>query len=201
MHLHLRDDNNDIKSLDVVGTPVFNLSRENGKKNSEKAEENSTTQVVEFPIQELHFEENVEDFKNDTHTISDLPASGYNEMLKESDVADTIKEYIDSESSLSMIFENSTASLSSDMLAHTDDMIDCENSALSKHEDDNAGRLAISKDEDKTPSVDCLETEIKEQDEAALFVEPAQVSGNAVNSAGCVGLFTEGNTMYFCCHY
>lgn len=193
MHLHRRDDNNDIKSLDVVGTHVFNLNRDNDKKNNEKAEENSTTQVIEFSIQELHFEENVEDLKNDTHTISDLPASGNNEMLKESDVADTIKEYIDSEPSLSVIFENSTASLSIDMLTNTDEMNACENSVLSKHEDDNAGRLANSKDEDKTPSVDCLE------EEATLFDEPAQVSGNAANSAG-VGLFAEGNTMSFCYH-
>lgn len=187
MHLHLRDENNDIKNVDV-GKPVFSLSSDNDKKDSENVEESSTAQMVQFPIHELHFEENVEDFKNDTYTISNLPASGFNEIVRESDVADTIKEYIiDSESSLPVIFDNNHASLPSNMLAETDS----ENSASSKYEKDIAARLdcltpvmkilcySSSKDEDNVPSVDCLDAEIKEQEEAKILTRPAQVSVNA----------------------
>ncbi|KAH6800166.1 hypothetical protein C2S52_000630 [Perilla frutescens var. hirtella] len=150
-----------IENLDAATPVVFNLNGDN-EKNSEKAEDKKAAQMVQVSIQEVHFEENVQD---DAHIVSNSPAS---EILKESDVADTIREYIDSESSLSVIFENSTASLPSD---------------ASTHEDDIAGRLGNSNDEDNM-------TEIKEQEEATLFMEPAQVS-----RPGCVPFLAEGTSV------
>lgn len=57
MILHLRGESKDVE----------NLSGDDDK-NSEKAEENSTAQLVELSM-ELHFEENAEVFKSDTLTI------------------------------------------------------------------------------------------------------------------------------------
>lgn len=104
-------------------------------------------------------------------------------------MADTIKEYIDSESSLSVILENSSTSVPVDMLAHTDERTAGENSALTKHGDDIARRLT---DEDRMLLVNCFESETKEQEEAGLFIEPPQVSGNNVDSPRCVGFLAEG---------
>ncbi|KAH6759095.1 hypothetical protein C2S51_019330 [Perilla frutescens var. frutescens] len=146
-----------IENLDAATPVVFNLNGDN--ENSEKAEVKKAAQMVQVSIQEVHFEENVQD----AHIVSNSPAS---EILKESDVADTIREYIDSESSLSVIFENATASLPSD---------------VSTHEDDIGGRLG--NDEDNR-------TEIKEQVEATLFMEPAQVS-----RPGCVAFLAEGTSV------
>ncbi|XP_057795394.1 uncharacterized protein LOC131011641 isoform X1 [Salvia miltiorrhiza] len=192
LHIHLRGENNDIENLDMW-KPVFNLSGDNDKKDSGRTEENPTAQIVQFPIHELHFEENAEDFENDTHIMSNLPASsGYDSILRESDVADTIKEYIDSESSLPVIFENSGAGLPSDMLADTDEGFGSEKPA-SPYEKDIAARLdsltptmkiscdSSSKDKDNVPMVDCLNTEIKEQEKATSSTRPSQVSRNAAN--------------------
>lgn len=157
-------------------------------KDTEEAE-TLTTQMVQFPV-ELHFENNVEDFKNDTRSLSNSPASGSDDILRESDVADTIKEYIDSESSLPVIFANSGASLPSDMLADTDETVASEKSAMSIYEKDIAARLDCltpmmeisshsSKAEDTVPSLECLNTE---QEEDTLSTRPAQISGKAANS-------------------
>ncbi|XP_042039999.1 uncharacterized protein LOC121785626 isoform X2 [Salvia splendens] len=186
LHLHVRDENTD------------SLKGDNSMKDTEEAE-TLTTQMVQFPI-ELQFEKNVEDFKNDTHALSNSPASGSDEILRESDVAGTIKEYIDSESSLPVIFENSGASLPSDMLADTDEIVASEKSAMPINEKDIAARLDCltpmmeisshsSKDEDTVPSLECLNTE---QEEVTLSTELAQVSGKAANSHERVD---EGNTI------
>ncbi|KAI3464683.1 hypothetical protein Pfo_021346 [Paulownia fortunei] len=193
MHLILGDNENGDIEKSEGGTPVINL--EGGhEKNSKEVEENSTATIVQFSIPGLHLEENVVDFNNDIHTISDVPASGCNEFLKESDVADTIKEYIDSESSLSVDFEDSGASFPIDVLAHIDERTTCENAALCKSEEDIDGRHANSESEDDKPSVESLETETKELEETTLFMEPAPQSGKAVKSPACADLLVEGST-------
>lgn len=99
---------------------------------------------------------------------------------------DTIKEYIESESSLSVIFESSSASLPGDMLANTDETsFAFESSVMSKTETD----LAVS---DDVPPVDCLDAENKAQEGAELITRPAQVSDNAANSPEHVGFVDEG---------
>ncbi|XP_047980095.1 uncharacterized protein LOC125221845 isoform X2 [Salvia hispanica] len=184
--LHARDEKSD------------SLKGDNSMKDIEEAE-TLTTQMVQFPV-ERHFEKNVEDFKNYTIALSNSPASGSDGILRESDVADTIKEYIDSESSLPVIFENSGASLPSDMLADTDEAVASEKSAMSIYEKDIAARRDCltpmmeisshsSKDEDTVPSLECLNTE---QEEDTLSIRPAQVSEKAANSPERID---EGNTI------
>ncbi|KAL1543695.1 hypothetical protein AAHA92_20636 [Salvia divinorum] len=176
LHLHIRDENNG------------NLMGDISMKDIEEAE-TLTAQMVQFPVHEFHFEKNVEDFKNDTRALSNSPASGSDEILRESDVADTIKEYIDSESSLPVIFENSGASLPSDILADTDEAVASEKSALPFYGKDISSHN-MSEDEDTVPSLDCLNTE---QEEATLSTRPAQVSGKAAISPECAD--KEGNTI------
>ncbi|KAL8059397.1 hypothetical protein ABFX02_03G085000 [Erythranthe guttata] len=68
---------------------------------------------------------------NNIHTVQDIPAPECNEILKESDVANTVKEYIDSESSLSAELDDSCGT------TYIDEKTTCENAALSKSEDEN----------------------------------------------------------------
>ncbi|KAL8515043.1 hypothetical protein ACS0TY_013938 [Phlomoides rotata] len=127
-------------------------------------EESVTASMVQFSIPQLHFKEQAEDFNIPTHNISDVPPPECTEILKESDVADTIKEYIDSESSLSMVSENSSVSFPIDETTHTDENMAHENAALSENNEDAAERFMNTEDE-----VDYLETESKEPEDSTAM--------------------------------
>lgn len=165
---------------------IFYDNMEGDHEKTEKAkEENLTASTVQFSIPQLHFEEQAEDFNIQIHNISDLPPSECTETLKESDVDDIIKGYIDSESSLSMISENSGVSFPIDETTHTDEK-GHENVALSENNEDVAERLTNTEDKVDKLSVDFLETESNELEAAAgatSFIEPAPA---------CVDFLAEG---------
>ncbi|KAL7117698.1 hypothetical protein ACP275_03G089500 [Erythranthe tilingii] len=111
--------------------------------------DNENVDVEKFDL-EVDHEKNNEELRlegevvesNNIHTVQDIPATECNEILKESDVANTVKEYIDSESSLSANLDDSCGT------THIDEKTTCENAALSK-----------SGDENDSSSVKSLETE------------------------------------------
>ncbi|KAL8524400.1 hypothetical protein ACS0TY_014111 [Phlomoides rotata] len=135
-------------------------------------EESVTASMVQFSIPQLHFKEQAEDFNIPTHNISDVPPPECTEILKESDVADTIKEYIDSESSLSMVSENSSVSFPIDETTHTDEKMAHENAALSENNEDAAERFMNTEDE-----VDYLETESKEPEDSTAMEPLIETKG------------------------
>ncbi|KAL3840120.1 hypothetical protein ACJIZ3_024711 [Penstemon smallii] len=86
-------DNNDNENS-VAEPSNFDLQGDH-EKDGTYAEDNTNDML------ELHLQEKVESSSNGTLTVSNLQ-SECDEMLKESDVMDTIEEYIESESSLSL---------------------------------------------------------------------------------------------------
>ncbi|KAK6118777.1 LOW QUALITY PROTEIN: hypothetical protein DH2020_047468 [Rehmannia glutinosa] len=152
MNLLPGDNENGDFDKSEAGTTVFSLEGDH-ETIDKQFEENSTAAIVRFS-------------SCISRKINDVPASGCNEILKESDVADTIKEYIDSESSLSVDFEESHASLSINVSAQTDERNTHENDALREFEEDFDARLVNPEVEDGVQSVECLGTESKEQEEA-----------------------------------
>ncbi|PIN04482.1 hypothetical protein CDL12_22982 [Handroanthus impetiginosus] len=183
MHRLLGDnENGDIEKSEARG-PLFNLEYDVEKVGKEVAE-NSTEAIAQFSISKLQLEEKFVDSNNDIHTISDASASIYNEILKESDVADTIQEYIDSESSLSMDFDGSGASHPINVLAHIDEKSTCKNGVVCE------SAQAIG---DK-PTVGSLKTE-SNLEESTLFMKPAPVSEEAVKSSPApIDLLVESST-------
>ncbi|KAL7155650.1 hypothetical protein ABFS83_03G090600 [Erythranthe nasuta] len=100
--------------------------------------DNENVDVEKFDLEVDHVKNNKElrlegevVESNNIHTVQDIPAPECNEILKESDVANTVKEYIDSESSLSAELDDSCGT------THIDEKTTCENAALSKSEDEN----------------------------------------------------------------
>ncbi|KAG8378091.1 hypothetical protein BUALT_Bualt08G0102000 [Buddleja alternifolia] len=152
----------------------FNFDGDNHEKNDKEAEENIVSPLLSMT--ELQLEEKIVNFNNKVSTVSDEPAAGFNEILKESDVEDTIKEYIDSESSMSADFDES------DVFTHIEERTFSEDAALGESQEDIDGILSNSKGKNDESSFD---TESKEL-EAMLFVEPAQGSMKAVKSPVCV---------------
>ncbi|KAL6524946.1 hypothetical protein OROMI_030539 [Orobanche minor] len=137
------NENGDIEKLDV-GTPLINIEGGNHKKNDKELDEKLTAILVHFPILELNSEEKLIGSKNN------VPAAavfGCNECLKESDVADTIKEYIDSE------------------FARITEMATCEIGAFCESEEDVIAGLVEPEGEDDLKSVPDKTKEL-EEDEA-----------------------------------
>lgn len=177
-----------INAEDEKSKETPNFGREGDReRNSEEVKENSTARTVQVSTPKLQVEENLVDCSND-NKVSDMPRSVYNEILKESDVADTIKEYIDSESSLSLDLDDSCGP--NIPLSQIDERTMSGNSALSESEDCIDERPSKPEDEDDKPSsVENLETEGKELEIAKLFTETATESGEAVK---CPELLDEG---------
>ncbi|KAL6492963.1 hypothetical protein OROGR_032722 [Orobanche gracilis] len=139
--------NGDIEKSDM-GTPLINIEGGDHKKNDKEVDENLTATLVQFPILELNSEEKLIDSKNN------VPAAavfGCNECLKESDVADTIKEYIDSE------------------FAGITEMATCEIAAFCESAEDVIAGLVEPEGEDDLKSVQDKTKELEENE--ALCVD------------------------------
>ncbi|KAK4429508.1 hypothetical protein Salat_1251400 [Sesamum alatum] len=198
MHVIQGDTENGDDEHSEVDSPVLDLE-DDDEKNGKEVQETSYATVVPSCNEGPHFEEKIVDFNNNIQTSSDVPDSGYSEILKESDVADTIKEYIDSESSLSLHFNGSSAS---HVLTHTNERNSCENAALGEldqeenaalgeSDQDDIGVLANSEGGGDKPSVEALEAESKEQEEATLSMELAPGSKKLVISPARINLLVE----------
>ncbi|KAL0363966.1 UNVERIFIED_CONTAM: hypothetical protein Sangu_0494200 [Sesamum angustifolium] len=188
-------ENGDVE-LSEVESPVLDLEGDD-EKNGKEIQETSSATIIPFCNEGPHFEDKVVDFNNNIQTSLDVPDSGYSEILKESDVADTIKEYIDSESSLSLRFSGSSASPPIDVLTDTSERNACENAALGESDQEDIGVLSNSKGEGDKTSVEALEAELKEPEEATTSMELAPVSKKLVKSPACINLLGEGGSF---CH-
>ncbi|KAL0351615.1 UNVERIFIED_CONTAM: hypothetical protein Scaly_1550200 [Sesamum calycinum] len=188
-------ENGDVE-LSEVESPVLDLEGDD-EKNGKEIQETSSATIIPFCNEGPHFEDKVVDFNNNIQTSLDVPDSGYSEILKESDVADTIKEYIDSESSLSLHFSGSSASPPIDVLTDTSERNACENAALGESDQEDIGVLSNSKGEGDKTSVEALEAELKEPEEATTSMELARVSKKLVKSPACINLLGEGGSF---CH-
>ncbi|XP_011101250.1 uncharacterized protein LOC105179348 isoform X2 [Sesamum indicum] len=182
-------ENGDVEHLEVE-SPVLDLERDD-EKNHKEVKETSSATIITFCNESPDFEDKIVEFNNDIQTLSDVPDSGYSEILKESDVADAIKEYIDSESSLSLHFNGSSASHHIDVLTHSSGRNACENAALGESDQEDIGVLSNSEGEDDKPSVEALEAESKELEEATLSMELVPGSKKLVKSPACINLLGE----------
>ncbi|KAL2519838.1 uncharacterized protein Fot_23761 [Forsythia ovata] len=158
----------------------LNLIRDH-LKDGEEVEQNSTAMLIkqQFAMPEHQLEDKVE-FSSNSLAVPGLPVSRCHETLKESDVADTIKAYIDSESTISVGIDNST-----DVL----ERIDNENATLVKLQAQ-FGLKPVNADDENDEHT--IENKNKKVEEVMQLVVTARESKEAVRSLAYADLAIDG---------
>lgn len=182
MHVPLKEN----KEVENSGADTLNFNLVHGHlKDSTKVEENSTAMLIkqQFAMPDRQSEENVE-FRSSSRAGSVLPVS--QESLKESNVADIIKAYIDSES---------TISVGVDDPRHVAESIDNEHANLVEPQAQSHLKPVIADEENDKHTI---ENKTRKVEEEMQLVESARESKEAYTDLAKDGGIQNFNDCHNC---